>query len=678
MNDQYKFTNNLIHESSPYLLQHAHNPVNWYPWGEEALEKAKKENKLIIISIGYAACHWCHVMEKESFEDESVANFMNEHFLSIKVDREERPDIDQIYLNAVQLLTGRGGWPLNCVALPDGRPVYGGTYFQKNQWFELLSSILNFANEKPQDTLNQANLVAENVQNNELIISSSDQQSFSISDLEMIFSKWKDQIDFEYGGQKGAPKFPLPVGHQFLLHYYHLTNDEDAKTAVLTSLNKMAFGGIYDQIGGGFARYSTDKLWKVPHFEKMLYDNAQLVSLHCSAFQLTKNQLYKSVVEETLEFVQRELARPDGGFYSSLDADSEGIEGKYYVWNELEIIDILGDNAQLIIDYYNITSSGNWEESNNILYRSENESDILKKYNLSSDKLNEIIYKSKKLLLESRNKKIRPALDDKILTSWNGLMIKAFADAYRVLGKSSYIDIAIKNVDFILKNLKTSENRLYRNFKNGKATINAFLDDYAFLIEALIQLYRATFNRKWLDEAMLLTNYCIEHFYDSESNMFFYTSDIDPALIARKMELSDNVVPSSNSTMAKNMYLLGHYFYEDQLIEKSRIMLSNVKENIADIGVYGANWDILMAWFADEPFEISIVGEDYDKLKTEIESYFSPNIILSGGKLNDNLPVLEGKFVEDETLIYICKNKACYRPVNTVREVLNFFGKYKD
>lgn len=675
MNEQPKYTNKLIHESSPYLLQHAHNPVNWYPWSEEALEKAKIENKLIIISIGYAACHWCHVMEKESFEDESVAHFMNQHFVSIKVDREERPDIDQIYLNAVQLMTGRGGWPLNCIALPDGRPVYGGTYFPKNQWFELLNSVLNFANEKPQDTLNQANLVTENVQNNELIISSSEQQSFTISNLEMIFSKWKSQIDFEFGGQKGAPKFPLSVGHQFLLHYYHLTKDEDAKTAVLTTLNKMAYGGIYDQIGGGFARYSTDKFWKVPHFEKMLYDNAQLVSLYCSAFQLTKDMLYKTVVEETLDFIQRELARNDGGFYSSLDADSEGIEGKYYIWNELEIKDVLGENAELIIDYYSITSKGNWENGENILLRSENEPEITKKHNLSPEKLNEIIFKSKKLLLESRNKRIRPALDDKILTSWNGLMIKAFVDAYRVLNKSLYLEIAIKNVEFVLENLKTSENRLYRNFKNGKATINAFLDDYAFLIEALIQLYRTTFHRKWLDEAMTLTNYCLEHFYDSESNMFFYTSDIDPALIARKMELSDNVISSSNSTMAKNMYLLGHYFYEDQLIEKARTMLSNVKENIADIGVYGANWDILMTWFVNEPFEISIVGENYDELRAEIESYFMPDIILSGGNKNDDLPVLEGKLIEDETLIYICRNKTCYRPVDTVNEALEFLGK---
>ena len=667
---QHKHTNQLIHESSPYLLQHAHNPVNWYSWGHEALEKAKKENKLIIVSIGYAACHWCHVMEHESFEDENVAVFMNEHFVSIKVDREERPDIDQVYMNAVQLMTGRGGWPLNCITLPDGRPIYGGTYFPSTQWLDVLSQILNFVKQFPDKTESQASSLTKNLQTNELVISGSPVQEFMMNDLDTIVSKWKNQMDYINGGQNGSPKFPLPVGDMFLLQYHAITGDPEVLTAINLSLTKMANGGIYDQIGSGFSRYSTDEKWKVPHFEKMLYDNAQLVSLYSMAYQQTKEAKYKVIVEDTLEFVQRELSRAEGGFYSSIDADSEGVEGKFYVWTYKELIDILGNQANLFIDYFNITENGNWEDGNNILFTSENSTSLSKKYNITTVELNEKLSVFKQTLLKFRNKRIHPGLDDKILTSWNGLMIKAFADAYRVFNKPLYLEIATKNADFILDKLKTSENKLHRNFNNGKASINGFLDDYAFVIEAFISLYKATFDEKWLSEAMNLTHYSLSHFYDSNSGMFYYTSDLDPALIARKMELSDNVIPSSNSTLAKNLFQLGHYFYKDDFIEKAKIMLSNVKQNIMDIGIYGANWDILMLWCAVEPFEVAIVGKNSEKLRTEIESHFLANIILSGGSSESKLPILEGKYVENETLIYICKNKACYQPVNNVTDAL--------
>jgi uncharacterized protein YyaL (SSP411 family) len=381
MNDQeHKFTNHLIHETSPYLLQHAQNPVNWFPWGNEALDKARKENKLIIVSIGYAACHWCHVMEHESFEDEQVAEFMNNNFVAIKVDREERPDIDQVYMNAVQLITGMGGWPLNCIALPDGRPVFGGTYFPKAQWIEMLTQVLNFVKQNPDKAELQAMSLTKGMQSAEKIYVNPEKAEFTIDDLNNIFTAWKNNIDYINGGHKGTTKFPMPAGYQFLLHYHHLSKNAAALNAVITTLNKIAHGGIYDQVGGGFARYSTDEYWKVPHFEKMLYDNAQLVSLYSAAYQKTKDPEYKTIVAETLDFIKKEMTSKEGGFYSSLDADSEGVEGKFYTWSYSEMQKALGDKAGLIIDYYNVVEAGNWENGNNILFRQAVNKEFADKY----------------------------------------------------------------------------------------------------------------------------------------------------------------------------------------------------------------------------------------------------------------------------------------------------------
>jgi len=667
---EHKFTNQLINESSPYLLQHAHNPVNWYPWGEEALEKAKNENKLIIISIGYAACHWCHVMEHESFEDEEVAKFMNKHFIAIKVDREERPDIDQIYMNAVQLITGRGGWPLNCIALPDGRPIYGGTYYPKEQWLQMLEQLTAFVKQNPEKTEQQAQALTQGLQSSGLININNQDFKFSKDDLNTIFENWKRSIDYKNGGSKGAPKFPLPIGYQFLLHYNYLSNDDDALNAVITTLDKMADGGIYDQIGGGFARYSVDESWKVPHFEKMLYDNAQLVSLYSSAYQKTKNPKYKIVIQETLEFIERELTSKEGGFYSSLDADSEGEEGKFYVWTKSELIKVLGSKADLIIDYYNITEEGNWEHGKNILLATSNIKEIINKYQITENELTKQVFEAKEILLKEREKRIRPGLDDKILTSWNALMLKAYVDAYRVFNDEKYLDLAIKNADFINSNIKTEDNRLHRNYKNGKASINAFLDDYAFTISAFISLYQATFDEKWLIEANCLLEYTLSHFYNNTSGIFYYTSDIDPALIARKMELMDNVIPASNSEMAKNLFVIGKYLYNDEYIFKSEKMLNNVKQNALKSGAYFANWDILLAWFVSDPYEIAILGKDYKEKRIELDQNYLPNVFISGGKNEGTLSLHEKKNIKGQTTIYVCQNRTCKLPVTEVSKAL--------
>jgi len=667
----YKYTNKLIHETSPYLLQHAHNPVNWYPWGQEALEKARNENKIIIISIGYAACHWCHVMEHESFEDEEVSAFMNEHFVSIKVDREERPDVDHVYLTAVQLLTDKGGWPLNCVALPDGRPIYGGTYFPKERWLYMLKQVSDFIINNPEKAEEQANFLTEGVQSNEMIFKESEDSVFLLNDLEDIFSIWKNNIDFKNGGYGNAPKFPLPVSLQFLLQFNYLTQQKDALNAVLITLNKMADGGIYDQVGGGFSRYSTDEYWKVPHFEKMLYDNAQLISLYSAAYQKTKDPAYKKIVTETLNFIKLEMTTPEGGYYSSLDADSENVEGKFYTWTYDEMKNVLGSNSQLILDYYHVTEEGNWENSQNILYKSAENKQLFSTYKITENEFEEILNQAKIKLFTERSHRTRPATDDKILTSWNGLMLKATVDAYRTFDEVDYLNMALKNAEFINTNLKSADNGLFRSYNDGKASTHAFLDDYAFTIQAFISLYQATFNEYWLKEARLLTDYTIEHFYDSASSMFYYTSDLEPSLIARKMEISDNVIPSSNSEMAKNLFILGRYFYNEEHVQLSRKMMNNIKSHAINGEYYYANWDILMSWFAVEPYFVAIVGDDFEIKRKEFDVLYLPNVFFSGGSTEGNLSLHEGKYRSDQTTIYVCQNKSCRQPITEVSEAVN-------
>lgn len=667
---EHKYTNKLINESSPYLLQHAHNPVNWYPWGEEALKKAKEEDKLILISIGYAACHWCHVMEHESFENEKVAELMNEYFVCIKVDREERPDIDQIYMSAVQLMTGSGGWPLNCFALPDGRPIYGGTYFRRERWKQILKSLsYTYINER-QKVLKVAEELTKGIAQTDIVNLKEKPSDFLKSDLTNIFEPWKKKFDSKEGGNNRTPKFPLPNSYEFLLQYYYYTKDKDALEHVLLTLNKMAAGGIYDQIGGGFARYSMDAYWKVPHFEKMLYDNGQLVSLYSKAYQLTKNKEYKRIVYQTLEFIERELTSPEDGFYSSLDADSEGEEGKFYVWKKKEIEQVLGKDAALFCDFYNVNALGNWEHKQNILLRSENTEKLTKKHKLSENELVKKIDKLNKKLLQERSIRVRPGLDDKILTSWNALMLDGYVDAYRIFNEPAFLEKAKQNADFLLKYMIKNDYRLDRNFKNGKSSINAFLDDYSFSISAFINLYQATFDEKYLETAKKLLEYTVEHFFDKESGMFYYTSDIDNALIFRKMEINDNVIPSSNSEMARNLFYLGQIYYNEDYVEKSRQMLYNVKKQIPRSGTYYSNWAALLIHFIYPPNEVAIMGKNALKIRTELDENFLPSLIIAGSMKDSNIPLLKDRYQKNTMKIYVCKDKVCKLPVENVKDAL--------
>ena len=661
--------NSLIHASSPYLLQHAYNPVAWYEWNEASLKKAKDENKLIIVSVGYSACHWCHVMEHESFESHEVAEVMNQHFVCIKVDREERPDIDQIYMLAVQLMNGNGGWPLNAICLPDQRPIYGGTYFRKADWINILLNLANLWQNEPQKAIKYAERLTEGLQQAELIEDTNNDLVFTEEQLVAIVEPWKRSFDMVDGGYNRAPKFPLPNNWSFLLRYAFLKDDQAVMMAVMRTLEAMAMGGIYDQIGGGFARYSVDTQWHVPHFEKMLYDNAQLISLYAEAYQCLKYEPFAAVIKETIAWIDREMTSPDGLFYSALDADSEGIEGKFYVWSKAEFDEVLGEHQNLLNEYFTLTETGNWEEENtNILLRKVFDEALMEKYQLSETELKQIVTAAKNKLLAARNQRVKPGLDDKCLTAWNAQMIKGLLDAARVLGKDTYYEKAKQTANFILNNLMDEAGGLYRNYKNAKASITGFLDDYAFLIEALIALYETDFNEAWLNEAKELTEYVLANFTDETNSMFFYTSNNGENLIARKHEVMDNVIPASNSVMAQNLQKLGLFFDEETYTARASAMLKAVQPRIKAYGSAYANWSIQLLNEVYGINEIAIAGTDFRTVKKELDQHYIPNkITLAGTK--STLPLLQNKQSKD-TKIYVCRNKTCQLPVATVAEAL--------
>ncbi|HVW12533.1 MAG TPA: thioredoxin domain-containing protein [Mucilaginibacter sp.] len=694
--------NRLANSSSPYLLQHANNPVDWYPWGAEALQKAKDEDKLILVSIGYSACHWCHVMEHESFEDEKVAAVMNEYFVCIKVDREERPDVDQIYMSAVQLMTGRGGWPLNCICLPDQRPIYGGTYFRKNDWVSLLFNLADFYKNKPAEAEEYATRLTDGINQYESIQFVETTQPYKRADLEMIVRNWERYFDKGEGGLGSAPKFPMPNNWQFLVRYAYLMEDEAVAQQVRLTLRKMAFGGIYDHVGGGFARYSVDGHWHVPHFEKMLYDNAQLLSLYSEAYTWQNNQassseedlegaLYLQIADEIIAFVKRELTSPENGFYSALDADSEGVEGKFYTFTRDEVDSILGADAELFCIYYNITEEGNWEEEEtNVLFRKDRDEQLAAKLGFTVDDLLSKIKAAKAKVFEARSKRIRPGLDYKILASWNGLMLKGLCDAYRAFGKMEYLEFALKNAAFILYNLVAGEGKLRRvasprlsrkeRESNAESEVLsfgedlseakwvAFLDDYANIIDAFIALYEVTFDESWLQHAKKLADRAVDHYYDESSGIFFYTSDEDEQLIARKSEIMDNVIPASNSVMAHSLKKLGLLFDEQEYVDLSAQLLRNVAHLIPKYGSSYSNWAALMLYEVFGMYEIAIAGPEAEKLRTEIEKNYIPNKIILGGD-KGSLPLLTDK-AGDTTRIFVCRDKTCGLPVSTVGDAL--------
>jgi uncharacterized protein YyaL (SSP411 family) len=665
--------NRLINESSPYLLQHAYNPVDWYPWGKEALHKAKQEDKPIIVSIGYAACHWCHVMEHQSFENEEIAAVMNEHFVCIKVDREERPDVDAVYMDAVHAMGVQGGWPLNVFLNSEAKPFYGGTYFPPQQWQGLLQNVAQAYQKNREDLDESAEQFVQHLNQSELAKYGLQKSNFHVreDDFKLMGHHLSQRFDKKQGGMGQAPKFPMPTNYLFLLRYHHHTYDQTALNQLHLTLREMAYGGIYDQVGGGFARYSVDAEWLVPHFEKMLYDNGQLITLYAEAYQATRETMYHDVVYETISFVERELMSPEGGFYSSLDADSEGEEGKFYTFTKDELKAILGSEEPLFSKYYHATASGNFEHGRNILHRRISDEDFAKENQLELEVLQDMVQNWKSKIMEVRETRVRPGLDDKILTSWNALMLKGLADAYYVFGNDHFLEMALRNAHFLLQNLKEGD-RLYHNYKKGKATIDGFLEDYSYLIRAFTRLYEVTFDEQWLQQAKQLTDYTLENFFDEAEGMFFFTDQSSEKLIARKKEIIDNVTPASNSVMATNLHFLGLYFDEERYYTLSNDMLAKVKELLIKEPSHLSNWATLYFHKLTPTAEVAIAGEEAAEMRSELSAFYLPNMILLGtGNDKSNLALLQDKVaIQDKTTIYVCYNKTCQLPVHNAAAAL--------
>jgi uncharacterized protein YyaL (SSP411 family) len=659
------YSNNLISETSPYLLQHAHNPVDWEPWSEKAFERAKNENKLILVSIGYSACHWCHVMEHECFEDQEVADLMNEHFVNIKVDREERPDVDQVYMTAVQLMTQRGGWPLNCFTLPDGKPIYGGTYFPKDQWIHVLKSLVYTKENDPERVSEYAQKLQEGIAQSELINVPEKIAEFSEEKLHEMALRWSRQFDNLEGGMNKAPKFPMPNNYLFLLKYAEIFQSEKVSKHVQLTLQKMGLGGIFDQIGGGFARYSVDMLWKVPHFEKMLYDNAQLISLYSKAFTIQKNELYRETVEETINWLEREMLDSSGAFYSALDADTEGEEGKFYCWTEKEIDEIQDFDHQLAESYFNINQYGYWEEDKYILLRRETDDAFSKSKGISTEELKSRLKPIKARLFEQRSKRIAPGLDYKCLTSWNAMTIRGLCDAYIAFQDEKHLLLARNCMKWLIKK-QYANGKLMHVFSKNETKVEGFLEDYAHTIDALIILYQLTAELNWIEIAGELTTEVDFNFSNESSKMCYFTRS-NANLIARKMEINDNVIPSSNSVMARNYFKMGHYFRNHTWISNAKQMLANVYEGMELYGSGYSNWGLLLIDILEEPIEINVVGMKLER--TDYLKLIGDRSIVS---FHQEIPMTEAY---KNPGIYFCSKGTCFEPKNNLNEALKSYSE---
>jgi uncharacterized protein YyaL (SSP411 family) len=666
--------NRLIRETSPYLLEHAHNPVDWFAWGDEALQKARDENKPLIISIGYAACHWCHVMEHQSFSDVEVANFMNRHFVCIKIDREERPDIDKIYMDAVQILTGSGGWPLNAFALPNGQPFYGGTYFPKAQWMQLLQQLVEVWQLRSNDILEQAGKLSDYIQQSDWAVLSDQHSDLANLYNRQLIPSWASLVDTSKGGFNGAPKFVLPVAWEFLLQYYGYHQSPWALKVVQTTLSHLFKGGINDHLLGGFARYSVDADWHVPHFEKMLYDNGQLLSLYAHAHQCSRQTVYVEAIQQMVRFLKADLLAPNHCFHASVNADSEGEEGKFYVWMMDEVKEVLPPHLlAIVVMRYNLSLTGNWEHGLNILDIAMDATQIAEKTGLSLDETSAQIDRVNELLLQSRNKRIKPTIDDKILVSWNALAIKGLVDAYLALGDDGLLQMAIAAAQTISATAMDGDGHLFHNLKNNQPAIDGFLEDYAFLAQAYIQLYQATFDDTWLHTAHRLANYALANFSAEGSPLLYFTSAETPHLIARKSEVTDNVTPSSNAVMAEVLLKLGAYFRNPDWEERAFAMVQSIAEQTVKSGPYYGKWNQVMGLLAHGLAEITIVGDDRKALAVELQRHFLPGAIVVDGH-NISLPISENVSVLGGSQIQICKNGTCHLPVATVGEALLLLG----
>jgi uncharacterized protein YyaL (SSP411 family) len=661
--------NHLANETSPYLRQHMYNPVDWYPWGEEALAKARNENKLLIISIGYSACHWCHVMEKESFEDNDVADIMNAFFVSVKVDREERPDLDHFYMDAIQVLNGNGGWPLNIFALPDGRPFYGGTYFYHDQWVQLCTDLAKIHQQRPHEIVQYAENLTSGVDSISKIMVQNNQNSIKNADLKSVYKSLTAEFDHSMGGLNSRNKFPMPVVLDHLLKYYFYIKDPSALDIALLTLDRMSEGGIFDHLAGGFARYSTDKNWKVPHFEKMLYDNAQLISVYTNAYRITGDHRYKEVVFQTIDFVKNELTSPEYGFYSALDADSDGEEGKYYVWSKEEFCSVIHDHREFLMDYFGINERGLWEEDKYVLYVTSDFDKIISRYGLSKESARFIIASAKTSLKNQRKHRVLPGLDDKILCSWNALMLKSLAEAYSVFQFQDFLDLALRNYGFIKNNLLHEGKALHKVSVNNDNL--SFLDDQANLVSALISLYRSASDTGIILEAKKITDLAIRDYFDHTTGFFSYTAMDNNEIPVRKYETIDNVIPSSNAVMAENLMFLHAYFGDESYRKIALPMIGSMFNQFQKYPASFALWGSLILQQSNPFYEIAIVGDNWADLQEQLSAEYLPNIISAASAKNVvEIPLLTERQKPGETLIYVCKDHTCEFPENDLKKVI--------
>jgi uncharacterized protein YyaL (SSP411 family) len=671
----HKHTNHLIHETSPYLLQHAHNPVDWYPWGDEAFEKAKRENRPVLLSIGYSACHWCHVMERESFEDEKIASLMNNLFVNIKVDREERPDLDEIYMNAVQMLTGRGGWPMTVFLTPEGKPFYGGTYFPPEDRYgvlgfpKILQGVANAYHEKPQDVARSVEQILTALQ--KMSVSAESQRQFSSAIIAETAEQLARAYDPDNGGLGKAPKFPNVGVYELFLRRFHHSKSSRFLEMVTHTLKKMAQGGIYDHLGGGFHRYSVDEKWLIPHFEKMLYDNAQLVRIYAQVYCITGEPLFKQVVDETLTYVMREMLHTEGGFYSTQDADSEGEEGKFFVWSEAEITRILGAEAsEIFCRMYDVSETGNFEEKN-ILHPILTVEQASKFFRRDRKAIECLISDAKARLFREREKRVKPFRDEKILTSWNGLMLSGLAEGVKISRQPSYLEAASRTGDFIFSKM-FRDGRLLHTYKNGTAKILGYLDDYAFLAAGLLDLCEATGKRSHLQDAVKLAEIMCDEFWDEAGGGFFYTGGSHEQLIARSKPIFDGSIPSGNAAATQVLLRLYHYTGKEHYLKRAETVLRAYYSAMESQPFGFAHMLGAMDFYLEKPKEIVLIGEEKDPatmdLLAKIHSLYLPNMTFQLANPNEPLDkisaLLAGKeLVDNKPTVYVCHNFTCSRPV---------------
>jgi uncharacterized protein len=670
--------NRLIHETSPYLLQHALNPVDWYPWGEEALAKARAEDRPILLSIGYSACHWCHVMEHESFENEAIAAKMNELFVNIKVDREERPDLDSIYMSAVQVLTGQGGWPMTVFLTPDGAPFYGGTYFPPEDrghmpgFPRVIDSVAQAYQSRRAEVDRSADQLRQMLQRQVVPPGGQDLQPGLLDQAAVALLP---QFDMHEGGLGGAPKFPQPMALEFLLRAHH-RGSRDTLHPVRMTLDKMARGGIYDQLGGGFHRYSVDAVWLVPHFEKMLYDNALLARVYLQGYLVTRDPLYKRIVEETLDYVRREMTDPGGGFYSTQDADSEGEEGKFFIWTPQEVISLLGEEGgRLFCAYYDVTEHGNFEHRN-ILHVSATIEETAAALGVGLDQLSAAVRRGRRILFEAREKRVKPGRDEKVLTAWNGLMLRAFAEAAVALDRNDYRVVAVANAQFVLVNLRR-DGRMLRTWKDGQAKLNGYLEDYACYVDGLITLYEATFDPRWLREARTIADVMLDQFVDEERGGFYDTGKDHERLVSRPKDLFDNATPSGNSVAADALLRLALHTGEDRYRRSAETVLALLGPIAAQHPSAFGRLLCALDFYLGSPKEVAIVGDldgaDTKALLRTVFDRFLPNKVVaagSAGNLPADAPLLADRTMRDgRVTAYVCQNYTCQAPVTTSEEL---------